>query len=273
MLFGAFTHAGGLDLPVLGHLPAWRATFLSLALPGIGLAAIIWLILREPERVFTASRTKPSPTSVVRHLWAEKQYFLAAFAAYLCFAIIINAFLAWGPTYLIREARMSPAETGRNFGAIMLASGIAGPLLFGWVADLLAKRWSPLMALRGLALVFIGIAGVTWLTFMQGRPNETLWVIAFLSVLVTGPPILATISIQMFTPGHMRGQVSAFSSLLGYVFGVTVGTMGVPLLSTKWAAGLGNAIGIVVIAAASLGAIACLLARAIKAPVEQQSSP
>jgi len=132
MLIGAV--AGGW----LGQTLGWRAAFLALGLPGVLLAAVVGLVLREPERTDPVSDT-PRFVDVARMLLRRPAFVhmaagatLASFAGYglTSFAVplIVRHF----------ELPLGIAATGYGLVAgIGIGVGIGGG---GWLADRLGRN-------------------------------------------------------------------------------------------------------------------------------------
>ncbi|MFM8542783.1 MAG: MFS transporter [Chakrabartia sp.] len=113
----------------------WRAAFLVLGIPGIILALIIMVTIKEPVRgrLDTVSEDKaPTVMETVRFLWSQKSAVHAMMGAGL------SAFWGWGlmwftPLFLQRTYGMDEGAAGGLLGQIYLVGGIMGSLVTAYV--------------------------------------------------------------------------------------------------------------------------------------------
>lgn len=136
----------------------WRTTFVVVGLPGLLLALLMKLTLREPPRGHTEARADttvaPSALAVARLLGSRLSFLclaigsgVAAFAGY--------AMNLWLPSFLIRSHGLTTAQAGGWLAMIQIGAGIGGGVLGGFVADKLAvrdKRWLALVPAVAMAI-------------------------------------------------------------------------------------------------------------------------
>lgn len=121
----------------------WRTAFMVVGIPGVILAGLLFLFVREPRRIPGVSLAakaeggeKPLPFGeVLRELFASRAFRL------LLLANSIGAFLAYGKgvwqiIFFIRSFGLSPGEVGLLLG---LTGGICG-LLGSWIGGRIADR-------------------------------------------------------------------------------------------------------------------------------------
>lgn len=123
----------------------WRTAFIVVGLPGVVLAVIVRLTLREPVR--GASETvapaedpgdAPPVKTVFAYLWSLKSF------RYLSLAGALHAFVGYGvgywiPAYFIRSHGLDTGVLGTWLFALGFA-GMAGTFLGGYMGDRFAKR-------------------------------------------------------------------------------------------------------------------------------------
>jgi MFS family permease len=135
----------------------WRTAFIVVGLPGLVLAVIVVLTVKEPVRgaseVTLRDDQEVPPVSVVfRYLWSLKSF------RYMSLAGAMHAFVGYGvgywlPAFFIRSHGLGTAEIGRWVFFLGFA-GMAGTFLGGYFADRLARRdlrwyvWLPGIALH-----------------------------------------------------------------------------------------------------------------------------
>lgn len=119
---------------IMGESYGWRLPFLTVALPGLLLGAIVFR-LQEPPR--------PPVTETVPFL---KLLRVPAYAAMIVSGTLITfagiSLLTWGPDYIVRYKGFSLREAGVSLGAAGLFALVLGVLAGGTVADWAQKRWS-----------------------------------------------------------------------------------------------------------------------------------
>jgi len=144
----------------------WRRAFIIAGLPGIALALLVRLTVREPVRGLVEGRPavsdSPSTLQVFRFLWSLKSFrhmslasALNSFAGY--------AFGVWTPAFFIHVHNMGTARTGLWTGLAFGLGGAIGTFSGGIICDRLGSRspkWHllvPAMATL-LALPFTALA-------------------------------------------------------------------------------------------------------------------
>jgi MFS family permease len=113
----------------------WRSAFLVLGIPGIILAGIIVLTIKEPKRGrldVVADDKTPTIPETLKFLWSQKS------AVHAMWASGLSAFWGWGlmwftPLFLQRSYGMDEGEAGRLLGLIYLVGGIGASLITAYV--------------------------------------------------------------------------------------------------------------------------------------------
>lgn len=133
----------------------WRVAFIVVGAPGILLAVLVRMTLREPIRGLTekkiVSEDAPPFKSVVKLLWSRRSF------RHMAFAAALNAFAAyssasWTASFMIRSHGMATGELGTWLALISGFGGAVGVFLGGLAADKLATRdrrwymWLPALA-------------------------------------------------------------------------------------------------------------------------------
>ncbi|WP_370031007.1 spinster family MFS transporter [Qipengyuania mesophila] len=126
---------------ILADTVGWRNAFLIVGLPGLLLAVIVFLALKDPRRTGMIQRaTTPQSTEQMPMRDALKAMFSSKAFVLLVAAGSAAAFLAYGKVTWItiffqRTHGLTPGETGFWFGVVNGGAGIAGTVLGGYLAD------------------------------------------------------------------------------------------------------------------------------------------
>ncbi|MCP3732112.1 MFS transporter [Sphingomonas sp. MG17] len=118
----------------------WRAAFVVAAIPGIGVGALVLLVIREPV---VPGLSATSDMASMRHdlaaLWRVPAFRLLCIG-YATVSVAVYATLAWTPAFLMRAFALSPGQVGAAYGTISALGYVAGGLGGGVLSDLLARR-------------------------------------------------------------------------------------------------------------------------------------
>jgi predicted MFS family arabinose efflux permease len=221
----------------LNSFLGWRTTFLLLGLPGIVLALLVWLTLREPRLGTSASAARPEPDpspppsvrEVCATLWSNVTF------RHLLFCFSVLSFFSYGigkwlPAFFIRSHGLQTGELGTWFAIIIGLGGLLGTYLGGE----LASRWAAndeRLQLTTMAVVYSSLA-LVW-ACIYVAPNRYI-AFAWLCVgTVAGAaalgPLFATI--QMLVMPRMRALSIAIIYLFANLIGMGLGPLAAGVLS------------------------------------------
>jgi MFS family permease len=142
----------------IGHTYGWRAAFLLVGLPGVAVALLMRLTLRELPRGFSdpvRAVVEPPPVAqVVRSLLAKTSFRHLAFAAAL-HNFAVYGVGNWYAAFLMRSHGMNVAKAGTILAICTVVGGAAGTYFGGMLSDRLATRrqdsryylWVPALSL------------------------------------------------------------------------------------------------------------------------------
>ena len=150
--FGLGIPIGGLLGLIIGGIVndqyGWRIALMLVGTPGILLAFLLPLIIRDPRRCADSAhfntadspvKAKLSIKDAVREVFASKAYL------YVFIAASFTAFLSYGKglwtiSFFIRSHGLSTTEAGLAMAVALGISGIIGTWLGGKMADVFGKR-------------------------------------------------------------------------------------------------------------------------------------
>lgn len=235
----------------------WRATFLTFGAPGLLLAGLLWLLVREPRRgAFDGNSAKAATTPDGGSLLTQVRLLLAIPAfRYVCLGcglagVAGYGYGIWVPTFLVRSHSLPLAQAGLLFG---LASGLgaaAGAIFAGWYCDRLTRRhvrWQILLPLGGVAASLpMGIAFLLWPAEGQWAvgplhiPHAMLFAVGFGFFNSWWPPLSYAATSHMMAT-HQRAMGAAILNLFLTLFGAGFGPLLSGALSDLFTASLGPA--------------------------------
>ncbi|HEV3020775.1 MAG TPA: MFS transporter [Burkholderiaceae bacterium] len=216
----------------------WRAAFLVLGLPGLLVAAIVWLTVREPRRgALDAARASPPRSTLAASL-----RFIAAqrSAVHLLAGGSVATLWTWGlmwwtPAFLQRSHHLTVGQAGGLLGPMHLVAGTAGTLLAGWVMGRPAAadpRYVARLLAWGMALATVPSVLVYWVR-SDWAATALLWIFVPAVYFYIGP-ILGLL--QNVVPAHMRATTCAVLLFTANVANLVIAPQAIGWLS-DWFAG------------------------------------
>jgi MFS family permease len=223
-VIAAVSHTSGVTLPVLGHLQPWQLTFIIVGVPGILVALLIRLTVRDPKRkeLSQAAQSQPEP-----RLWAflsaNRGVFASHYFGYSMSAMVLFSLLSWAPAYLIRTYGLHAPDAGYLLGFIVTIACTAGVLFSGWLMDILKTRGYVDAPMRTGVIGGLGVLAPTaLLPFVHDLGVASIVLsVAFFFAAFPMPP--STAAMQLLTPNRLRARIAALflfcNSLLGLALG------------------------------------------------------
>jgi MFS family permease len=120
----------------------WRTTMIVSGLPGLVLAALAWLALREPRTVpgFPVTYREPERLMDALRVLIKKPTFVYSTLAYTVFQAVALGPLVFDAAYVIRDLHVGLADSGLASGLIDLVTVAGGSMAGGVLADRLSKH-------------------------------------------------------------------------------------------------------------------------------------
>jgi predicted MFS family arabinose efflux permease len=211
----------------LGQLYGWRTALLAVGLPGVALALLVRLTLREPPRAHAASREGVG--GALRFMLRRRAFVhMAAGAAILAFSGYGTG--AFYPIFLMRSHGMELGEIGTWLGAIGLLAGGLGTYLGGAVSDRLGQadpRWY--LGVPAIASLLSIPSGLAFYLLSDAHAALLLWVPGYvLGSMYLGPTFAMT---QSLVRGEMRALAAAVLLFIINAIGLGLGPWLVGALS------------------------------------------
>jgi predicted MFS family arabinose efflux permease len=219
----------------IGEYYGWRTAFLVVGLPGLAIAVLVKLTLREVPRghsegVEVSAEQTESVGSVIRFMWGLKSF------RHLSLAGSLHAFVGYGvglflPSFFMRIHGFGLAETATYLFLIGL-TGMIGTFLGGFLGDRLGvrdKRWYAWVpGIATIAAVPFAVAFYLW---------EDPIVMLFLAIpgAILGPMYLGPTfgMTQTLVKPHMRALASAILLFILNLIGLGLGPLFAGFLSDQ----------------------------------------
>jgi MFS family permease len=230
MATGSFV-IGGMVLALAGQITdrvgfeAWRLTFIMVGLPGLALALIFLVFVREPART-GHNRGETDEVGILafltylgRHWW----FYVPLLASSGAFCLFLYSMVSWMPTIMVRAHGFKPADASFVLGVLITPIQLAALCFWPWLTMRIEKKHS----YKGvpLGLLFASIWASPFFIFAPLMTNKYLFVGGICLSIVTSAAwaVLLPLGFQIFGPSRMRGRLSALSLVVMNLVGLGLG--------------------------------------------------
>lgn len=254
-------------------LAPWQAVFVAVGLPGLVLAALVAVTVREPARRGLAQVMEPttgpvvdalpSMRDVLRELFVRNRFCAPYFAAYVALITLFYAHAAWFPTLLMRQYHLSAPSVGEMAAPAYMIGGILGVITAGLLAAKATDRGAlrRVLAISSAAAALLIPMAILMPLLPDSRIAVTLYgACAFAASIAMA---LAPVPLQIALPNRMRGRAIALLVFMTNAISGGVGPLAVGWLNERMGqtpTSLGTALALVGGLAAVLSAVCYLLA-------------
>lgn len=229
----------------------WRWTFVALGAPGVLLALIVWLTIREPVR---GGMDDPADAAALRAgediklwdgvkgLWSSPTFRVMSYSAAPS-ALCGYGMNMWIPSFLQRIHELEPAAYSLPFGAALGIGGGIGAMAGGWLTSRAAQR-DPraFLTLPALTMVIFAIAlGVAVWTPSIAVVYSAVFVAAFTQFFLMGPFFGM---VQRLAPLNARAVATAFFFFILATVGIGIGPFYVGVVNDLLISRFGDAEGL-----------------------------
>jgi MFS family permease len=221
----------------------WRSTFVLAGVPGIAIAAILWLTVKEPPRgmsdgVVRGERTPvPGMFEVLRTLWQRRSFRHLTLAAAL-HSVVWYASGAFNNAFLQRSHQMSVAEAGYWIAVLSAIAGF-GTFFGGFASDRLSvrfkdRRWY--MWVPGIAtLLCVPFQFLAYLSADRGVVLPSFVGLMFMAAVFFGPSFAMTQALATLRMRSVATSLLLFiQTLIGNGLGPSVTGLISDLLSASF---------------------------------------
>ena len=220
----------------------WRMAFIIAGLPGLAMALLMWMTVREPRRGTWDSTpaTAQGPLLETLRRLLSNAAFRNIMIANGCASFWLIGVNTWNISFLIRSHGMALKQAGLLAGTLLPISMIAGVLLSGWLSTRLIERdarWQLGMPLFGSgATMLASLAYFAWppgtrMQFMAlDIPQGMIFFVlmCFFSSWIFASSVAA---ISNVIPAQRRALANAVYVVFYTMFGFGLGPVAVGMLS------------------------------------------
>jgi predicted MFS family arabinose efflux permease len=239
-IYSTGVHVGVLLGFVLGGLISqaygWRVAFMAVGLPGILMAILLVLTVREPPRGRWESASQASYKPDLKETLAVLKSYRSFW--YLSGAAGLTAFVSYGsgnfaPSFMVRNHGLEIGEVGIILAIFGGGGGMIGTFLGGFLADRLGskdKRWYLwLPAIAGALAVPLGFPYL-----LSGNITVAIGFMFMVTIMINtylGPCLAIS---HTLVPPAMRSLTSAVLFFVLNLIGLGLGPLTVGLLSDAY---------------------------------------
>ena len=213
----------------INELYGWRTAFVVAGLPGVVLALLVKLTIREPRRHLPEPTDGGSMLADVRTLLKNDSYRGMVIGAAV-FNVAAYGVSLWSPANMVRVFEIDTRAAGWTMGLVSGIGGALGSFFGGYVTDLLRRRsekWLLLVPALAAALFFpLVVAGVMMPTV---NLYAALLVVTYIVSFATHAPFWAVA--QASVPAHKRALAAAFLLFSINLIGMGIGPQLAGILS------------------------------------------
>jgi MFS family permease len=211
------------------HAFGWRTTFMLVGLPGVLVAALVALTIKEPPRglsdhsgTLRQTGSAPGVFEALAVLWQRPSF------RHLCVASALHATVWYGSSafnaaFLIRSHQMT-AATAANWLTLFAMIGGLGTLLGGYLSDWLSVRtndkrwylWVPAFA----TLLMVPFHFIAYLSEGLSLALQSFAAMTFFAAAFFGPSITMTQALATLRMRSVASSVLLFvQTMIGYGLG------------------------------------------------------
>lgn len=230
-LFGQLSALARQRHDALMGLAPWQATVALLAVPGLLLTPMLFLMREPPRRGLARNRLKLSFREVLQELAMRRTCLVLMILGMAMGSLMLQAFLSWTPALLERAYGWGTARAGFGLGALMLGGSVVGSLLAGWFTDWLTirNRLDAPIKVAMYSFAGVGLFGVV----APFAPEGEMALLLMAPILILSPMGFSAslTGLQMVVPNQLRAQVSAMHLTVINLVGLCIGPLLVAMMT------------------------------------------
>jgi len=216
LMIRQFSASGGIELPAVGHLAAWQATFVVVGLPGLAFAFLAFALRDPPDLAIqraarVAADAATGASTLVGFMKRRWVLLVHQIVAYASMTMTSYALIAWVPAHLQRNFNFDPVQVGWVVAASYGLCSACAQIINGNNIDRLYRRGINDAHYRYYTYTTLAGIPIAIFTFTTGNAALCVAGICLTWLVMQGlGPLIAPI--QLFTPLPLRGRIATISS-------------------------------------------------------------
>lgn len=213
---------GTMTLPLLGETPDWRGALIVTGLPGLLLAPLVFIITDRRRRATLRQAGGAEGIGLLEFLRMKTRFIACHFTGFGVLTMIAYGSAAWTPAFLMRVHGWTPTQVGLMLPLFSNLPAILASLAGAFFVDraVARGRWTVHFDYYAVGAILIGLGGVLAFCGLGIWATAAGLSLAFAFLAAGG---IAQSALQLATPPHLRGRVSALflfaTTLIGAGFG------------------------------------------------------
>jgi MFS family permease len=217
--------------PVLGMVEPWQKVFIYVGAPGLLLAFLVF-VFKEPARYAGPKAAGGGYGEAWQFIGQHPRTFAAIFLGFGLVYSMTIAMQQWSPAFFSRVHGWRPDQIGVRLGLAQILGALTLPL-HGMIVDYLMRKGrqdAPLLwcMLTGLVALPLAVAAY-WVR--DGWVSIVLIGLYFAFMLSSAS--MGPAAVQLVTPQHLRGRISALYVMATGLTAMAVGTTVVGVITDK----------------------------------------
>lgn len=250
---------------LVGNFQSWQLVFIMCGLPGILLALVMFVSMREPKRQGVESPITEFSLKPILAIFSQQPVaFGTLIGGTVLNLVCVYAIIGWFPAMFIRTHGWEAAHAGQMLGLVGMPVSLFAAANSGWVISWLTKRGhrdAPM-----LAAAACGVSMVVFGTASSLAPTGVLALIAYAAnALFLNWNISSVYSgVAQISPNQLRGQVMAVHTIASSLIAMTAGNFFVGFLTDTFFTapqGISYALAIVFLTCGTGSTVTLLLGR------------
>ena len=219
------SNIGDIVFPIVGTLRPWQVTFVIVGLPGIFLALLIKLSIKEPVRrnTFDNDSSSIDKTSLISFLNNNKKTLSLITLAYSFGGMVFYGFLTWIPEHLRRAFDWDISNAGYVFGLMLAIFGSFGAVLGGKFHDYMFSKGYKDAPIRCALIIFSLLFPIMAITPLITNSTFAVVMLGIFSFTMFLQQAMSPVAIQMIAPNHIRAQVVAIFFFIASFCSIGIG--------------------------------------------------
>ncbi len=222
-VIGYISDFGVVEWPLIGIVKPWQMTFFIVGLPGVLIAALFYLTIRDPERKGITQARGFSIRAVLSYISLHRKTFASHYLGFGFLALALFALMSWAPAFLIRNYDLEIQEVGIYLGTLVMVCNTAGVLSSGLLTDWFTRHGYDDAPMRSGMVGGLGVILPAALFSFMPDMNSALMMLAVAMFFGSFPLATSAAALQIMAPNQMRAQVTSLFFLSMNILGITGG--------------------------------------------------